>query len=81
MFWELSVTIKDNLYDHSPPTYSPPTCPEDDEPIGDGEVRVDRGCLKELKILTATCPGDINGCPWRGNLDDLFEVSYKPNTM
>lgn len=53
---------------------SHPTCPEDDEPINDGEIRVDKGCLNEIKRLIATCPGSSNGCPWRGGLDQL-EVS------
>lgn len=54
--------------------FSPRTCPEDGEEINERHVKTDKGCSKEIKSLAAVCGGSINGCTWRGNIDET-EVS------
>jgi hypothetical protein len=53
----------------------PPVCPEPScgEKIRDKGVRPDKGCVKEIEKLTATCIGVNNGCRWRGKITDLEE--------
>lgn len=50
--------------------YRPPVCPEDGEAVSKNDVRVDKGCAKEIKSLKAVCAGYDNGCKWSGTIDE-----------
>ena len=50
-------------------------CPEDGEAVSENDVRVDKGCAKEIKSLKAVCAGRDYGCPWSGTIDEA-EVQY-----
>ena len=45
-------------------------CPEDGEAVSKDDVRVDKGCAKEIKSLKAVCAGYDNGCTWSGTIDE-----------
>ena len=50
--------------------YRPPVCPEDGEAVSENDVRVDKGCAKEIKSLKAFCAGYDHGCKWSGPIDE-----------